>query len=448
MKHLLAVSGGIDSMCMADKTVRSGIECGIVHCNFHLRGKDSDEDEALVRKWADDHGIRFHLLEFDTSGYASEKGISIEMAARELRYKGFVDIAAKYGYDVIAVAHNANDNAETLILNILRGTGSRGLRGMSGEGPVPCSETCNKLRLVRPLLGLSRKDIEEYVRSNKVPFREDRTNLENTYKRNRIRNKVFPEFERINPSFVRTLNEDISRFCQIDEIAEDYYKAALGSIVSGPDIDIKGLLGFKHWRYLLFRVLEEYGFNSETIDSAAAFVDGYSSGQTSCGKQFLAPKYALESTSGKLRIVSRDGGTTAFAPVTVQMEGTYTIGGSRLLVESGDITPDMDLKVPRGTLIMDADALGFPFAFRQWQAGDWLKPFGMGGRRKKLSDLFNDLGMSRSQKAEAVIIDSPGMEKGHIAALAGYRMDESLRIKNCSRHFVRITLSRCDREST
>ena len=158
MKVLLAVSGGIDSMCMADMFCRAGGEYAIAHCNFHLRGAESDADAEFVEKWAETHGVPFFRADFDTSGYASEHGISIEMAARELRYAWFARIAVQYGFDAVAVAHNANDNAETLILNLLRGTGLRGLRGMASSSPIPVDcvrEICATLGNIRggdPLL--------------------------------------------------------------------------------------------------------------------------------------------------------------------------------------------------------------------------------------------------------------------------------------------------------
>ena len=213
---LVAVSGGADSMCLMEKVRLEGGPFAAAHCNFHLRGDESDADEALVREYCTKYGITLHVKDFDTAAYASEKGISIEMAARELRYRWFGELCREQGYEAVLVAHNAQDNAETLILNLLRGTGPKGITGMKPSGFLPVPEYAD-IPLERPLLGLTREEIVAFDKENSVPWREDSTNLENGYKRNKIRNLVFPVFREINPSFVRTLNRDMERF------AEAYY---------------------------------------------------------------------------------------------------------------------------------------------------------------------------------------------------------------------------------
>ena len=213
MKLLLAVSGGIDSMCLAEKVRLDGGPFALAHCNFGLRGADSDADEALVREWAARYGVPCHVKRFETRAYAARKHISIEMAARELRYRWFGQLCREFSYDALAVAHNANDNAETLILNLLRGTGIKGLAGMQERGLIPLREF-RDITLLRPLLGMTRADIESFAREHSLAWREDATNALSDYKRNKIRNLVFPVFKEINPSFVQTLNSDMRRFAQ------------------------------------------------------------------------------------------------------------------------------------------------------------------------------------------------------------------------------------------
>ena len=208
---LVAVSGGIDSMCLAEKVRLEGGPFAIAHCNFQLRGCESDGDEALVQSWANAHGITCHVRHFDTSAYAEANGISIEMAARELRYRWFGELCREYGYEGVAVAHNANDNAETLILNLLRGTGIKGILGMKPVSSIPDPDYAD-VPLLRPLLGMSREEIEAFAAACGLPWREDSTNALNDYKRNKIRNLVFPVFRDINPRFVETLNRDMARF--------------------------------------------------------------------------------------------------------------------------------------------------------------------------------------------------------------------------------------------
>ena len=203
-KTLLAVSGGIDSMCMAEIYVRRcpSDSIAVAHCNFNLRGAESDGDEALVRSWAESHGVRCHVRSFDTRAFAAEHGVSIEMAARELRYRWFAQLCESEGYEEVAVAHNANDNAETLMLNLLRGSGMKGLSGMAEVSslPVPAGSA---VRLIRPMLEMTRKQIEGYALAHGVKYRHDSTNFSSEYKRNMLRNEVFPVFERVNPSVVR-----------------------------------------------------------------------------------------------------------------------------------------------------------------------------------------------------------------------------------------------------
>ena len=292
MKVLLAVSGGIDSMYLANRRSElfPGAEFAVAHCNFRLRGDESDGDEAFVREWCRENGIECHVTGFDTEALASSKGISIEMAARELRYGWFASLCEESGFDGVAVAHNANDNAETLVLNLLRGAGTRGLRGMSEESVI------SGLKIFRPMLDISRKEIEQWMRRKHCAWREDRTNAENEYKRNKIRNVVFPVFEEINPSFIRTLGRDMDHFAKSDNIAEDYYRSVLPSIrIESPDggypsFNLKTLLAQKHWEYVLWRILEPYKLSEETFEKLTALLK---SGRTVSGKVFQSPTHII-----------------------------------------------------------------------------------------------------------------------------------------------------------
>ena len=441
MKVLLAVSGGIDSMCMADMFCRAGGDCAVAHCNFHLRGADSDADAELVERWAREHGMPFFRADFDTAGYAAEHGVSIEMAARDLRYAWFARVAAGNGFDAVAVAHNANDNAETLILNLLRGTGLRGITGMSNERPFS-----GPIMLIRPMLGMSRADIEAYAIEHGVEYREDRTNAENDAQRNRIRNEVFPEFAKINPSFVRTLNEDMEHFAQADAIVEDYFREAEGKVLTDNKIDVEALLGLRHWRHVVFRILEPLGFHADTLAAVQRLLEERAAGKegTFAGKRFLSPTYVLETSSGGFTVRPRSDGAQEDGSITVDGPGTYSLRGRTVRIELLPCIPGTMLKQPAGTLICDAAALPFPFTLRQWRAGDWMRPFGMDGKAKKISDLFTDNKFSLTDKEQAVVVHSPALDKdgdGHVAAVAGLRMDEALRVAKGSVRIVRITLS-------
>lgn len=317
---LLAVSGGIDSICLASLFLNSssGRRFAVAHCNFHLRGEDSDSDEALVAAWCGRNGVRFHKADFDTEQYASSHNVSIEMAARELRYDWFASLCRENGYYGVAVAHNANDNAETLILNLLRGTGLRGITGMQTETVVPVTrDELSGVRLLRPMLSFSREQIEEYVAANSLEYHDDRTNAETVYKRNRIRHLVFPVFESLNPSFLTTFAREMNAFSEVQEIADDYFLSVREGVCepAGKDevlrVNAVRLCHLKHYKYVLYRLLEAYGFRDRLLEPVVRLLE---SGKTFSGKVFEAPGYELI-TAGECLIVRKADRVVPGGPV-------------------------------------------------------------------------------------------------------------------------------------
>lgn len=317
---LLAVSGGIDSICLASLFLNSssGRRFAVAHCNFHLRGEDSDSDEALVAAWCGRNGVRYHKADFDTEQYASSHRVSIEMAARELRYDWFASLCQDNGYYGVAVAHNANDNAETLILNLLRGTGLRGITGMQVESVVPVTrDELSGVRLLRPMLSFSRKQIEEYVAANSLEYHDDRTNAETVYKRNRIRHLVFPVFESLNPSFLTTFAREMNAFSEVQEIADDYFISVRESVCepAGKDdllrVNAVRLCHLKYYKYVLYRLLEAYGFRDRLLEPVVRLLE---SGKTFSGKVFEAPGYELI-TAGECLIVRKSARLVPESPV-------------------------------------------------------------------------------------------------------------------------------------
>lgn len=439
---LLAVSGGMDSMCMADLFLSQfGSEAfAVAHCNFHLRGEESDGDEVLVRNWADSNGVRFHRIDFDTEGYAADGGISIEMAARELRYSWFARLCGEFGYRAVVVAHNANDNAETLVLNLLRGTGLKGLHGMS-----EVSSLDGQTYLLRPLLSFSRKQIEGHVFANKVPYRDDSTNALCDYKRNRVRNEAFPIFEKINPSFVRSLNREIGYFSEAGDIVDEWCQAQMPDVV-GIDgevvrISLSALMDRRQWRYLLYYILEPYGFNSQTLASIESLLE---SDRTVSGKRFDSPTHMLLSERDELIVLPRENDVqTDDTCMPVRGAGVYNFNGMRWKVDVLDWCADMPLKQPKGIIIADADKLLFPFVCRRWRQGDWFIPFGMNGK-KKVSDLFADLKYGTLEKESAVMIvdtRSEGLaETQHIAGVMGVRLDDRYKVTPTTKTIIRIEI--------
>lgn len=325
---LLAVSGGIDSICLASLFLNSsaGRRFAVAHCNFHLRGEDSDSDEALVAAWCGRNGVRYHKADFDTEQYASSHSVSIEMAARELRYDWFASLCKDNGYYGVAVAHNANDNAETLILNLLRGTGLRGVTGMQAESVVPVTrDELSGVRLLRPMLSFSRKQIEEYVAANSLEYHDDRTNAETVYKRNRIRHLVFPVFESLNPSFLTTFAREMNAFSEVQEIADDYFNSVRESVCepAGKDellrVNAVRLCHLKHYKYVLYRLLETYGFRDRLLEPVVRLLE---SGKTFSGKVFEAPGYELI-TAGEFLIVRKAARVVSDSPVVSELADVH-----------------------------------------------------------------------------------------------------------------------------
>ena len=339
---LLAVSGGIDSICLASLFLNSsaGRRFAVAHCNFHLRGEDSDSDEALVAAWCGRNGVRYHKADFDTEQYASSHSVSIEMAARELRYDWFASLCRDNGYYGVAVAHNANDNAETLILNLLRGTGLRGITGMQVETVVPVTrDELSGVRLLRPMLSFSRKQIEEYVAANSLEYHDDRTNAETVYKRNRIRHLVFPVFESLNPSFLTTFAREMNAFSEVQEIADDYFISVRDGVCepAGMDellrVNAVRLCGLKHYKYVLYRLLEVYGFRDRLLEPVVRLLE---SGKTFSGKVFEAPGYELI-TAGECLIVRKAARVVPESPAISERADAH---GDRANLQ-GDLRGDL-----------------------------------------------------------------------------------------------------------
>lgn len=349
---LLAVSGGIDSICLASLFLNSsaGRRFAVAHCNFHLRGEDSDSDEALVAAWCGRNSVRYHKADFDTEQYASSHNVSIEMAARELRYDWFASLCRENGYYGVAVAHNANDNAETLILNLLRGTGLRGVTGMQAESAVPVTrEDLAGVRLLRPMLSFSRKQIEEYVAANSLEYHDDRTNAETVYKRNRIRHLVFPVFESLNPSFLTTFAREMNAFSEVQEIADDYFISVRDSVCepAGKDellrVNAVRLCHLKHYKYVLYRLLEAYGFRDRLLEPVVRLLE---SGKTFSGKVFEAPCYELI-TAGECLIVRKAARVVPETPVISELTDVH---GDRVNVQ-GNLRGGVTVGTPVGVQV-------------------------------------------------------------------------------------------------
>ena len=456
-----------------------GASFAVAHCNFRLRGEESDGDEAFVRKACEELGTECLVRRFDTLGYASRNGVSVEMAARELRYAWFGELCRERGFDALATAHNAGDNAETLILNLLRGTGTKGLRGipssgvigsgrgsgsvaargrLNGRGPQAersgrdersedpelLPELCDAgVVVVRPLLGTSREEIRKWMEQKGFQWREDRTNAENDARRNRLRNLVFPELLSLNPSLYKTLGKDMARFAEAADVLDDYVSEFRFLVREGAPtvIDVPGLLSQRHWKYLLFRFLEPYGFSGAMLDDISGLLSDYGCGPFA-GKTFSSGTHRLATAAGRLEIMPLTAGPAVVPTVVIRGPGKYCIGPETIEVEVFDKPDGYDAKQPGGVIAADARALAFPLLVRPWREGDWMVPLGMRGR-KKLSDLMTGMKYSVLQKEAALVAVVPGWnapdsEGERVAALLCSRIDTRLSVGAKTTRIVRM----------
>ncbi len=417
MKLLLAVSGGIDSMYMANRALDSALfsyeaSFSVAHCNFHLRDEESDADREFVRHWCEENGVEFLSEDFDTSGYAKKKNISVEMAARELRYAWFSKLCQEHGFEATVVAHNSDDNAETLLLNMLRGCGSRGMSGMRKDSGVFPS------RILRPLLDISRAEIQEYMESHALPWREDRTNKEDIYKRNLLRHKVLPVFKEINPSALRTLSKDMAHIKEVDDIADEYYIHNRGSLHR-----VESLLGLKHWRYVLYREMQEKGFSEGAFQDLCSLL---TSGAQRSGKKFISDRWVLSLGTDAIDFSPKKelDSSSESSCMEVSQPGRYSFGERTFEIS---LEPARDsLKTRTGEIIASPRSLKFPFFIRNWQEGDWIQPLGLKGK-KKISDMMVDLKIPAFEKStEAVIVS--GKEEKEVLSLLTRRISEKIKV--------------------
>ena len=406
---LVAVSGGRDSMVLAEKVRRSGGPFAVAHCNFHLRGADSDDDEALVRDWAAAHGVTCHVRAFDTEAFAAAEGISIEMAARKLRYRWFGQLCREHGYEAVLTAHHAGDNAETFFLNLLRGSGVKGLCGMQEEGFLPDPDYAD-IPLRRPLLHTTRADIDALVAEWGLPYRDDRTNAENTVKRNKLRNQVFPVLREINPSFEETLAVDMDRLRLVEQIADGFFREHVALVWDGRRVDTALLQTIPGWEYILYRILEGEGMAPALIDQATDIVRSGLSGR-------------------------RVGN---FVSATGRLVREEAVGAPEIRVSEETWEPGQPPVMPEGVLAVDADKVHGELVADRWIAGDWIRPLGMRGR-KKLQDWFKDRHFSLVDKKLAVVVRDSGLtDAHHVVAVAGHTIDEAYKITADTRRIFKI----------
>lgn len=420
---LVAISGGADSVALLHYLVSHNYYCVAAHCNFHLRGEESDRDENFVRQYCDELSVPLHVANFDTKEYAAERKLSIEMAARELRYQWFFKLIEHENLQGVAVAHHADDAAETFILNLVRGTGIRGLTGMKSKTG----------RVLRPLLRFSRQDIELYCRAHKLKYVNDSTNASDAYTRNRIRHNVIPQLKAINPSFLETMRSNMNHLNQIFTMFENQVKQFSRRAVV--ELDGQMLIAMDHIKELpmiepfIFELLFVKGFNSDTVRKIARCIT-----EERWGRVFFAPKHRAIVDRYNIIVVPREK-TIENKSFDIEQDQEEVFVPLHLKISTFE--KDEDFKFSRDNKIVhiNADKIYYPLTLRRWRNGDTFRPLGMRGF-KKLSDFFVDQKMSRLEKEETWVLESGG----EIMWIVGQRIDDRFKVVDNCKRIVEIKL--------
>lgn len=420
-KVIVGLSGGMDSMVLLDILILLGYRCTAAHCNFHLRGEESDRDENFVKKWCKSIDIPFTSINFDTKQYAVDRKISIEMAARELRYNWFETLRRHHQANFIAVAHHKDDSVETVLLNLIRGTGIKGLTGISPKNGY----------IVRPLLGISRSEIEKYISERDIPYVTDSTNNEDLYLRNALRLNVLPILEKLNPSVKDTIYRTSKNVTEAEKVYSDSIQKAIKKAFNDNKIDINVLKHTASPRSVLFELLTPYNFTPSTIEDISESINSIS------GKIFFSERGSY-SENKKYRLI-KDRNFFLFEEVKEKCEEdeTYSIEegireiNSPINLKIKELRAPVEIKYNRHFLYVDAEKIKYPLKLRKWRTGDWFIPFGMRGR-KKLSDYFTDRKFSLKDKDDAWILTS----SEDIVWIVGERNDDRFRITEDTKKII------------
>ncbi len=415
---LLAVSGGRDSVCMARLLHLMGVHFAVAHCNFGLRLDECDRDEAFVRHLAEDYGADFHVERYRTRAYATEHGMSVEEAARELRYDFFARLCRRHGYPCVATAHHQDDSIETFFLNLFRGTGLAGLRGIRPVADI------HGVKVVRPMLVFSRADIDAYVQRNELPYVEDSTNRLADIHRNRLRLQLMPMLQEFYPAVQHTMKENIERLSETYQVYADCvnnlrqkllrpYNSVLPTIsVPISALDLEEVGGLMPKRTLLFELLRPYGVGADMVDDIILAMDHVQ------GQVFATENHRLTLHRNKLLIAPN---TQPLAP---------SIGLQ-------EVSPDSCLLASSPEhIFVDADKVKMPLQVRLWQRGDRFFPFGMDHRRL-VSDFLTGLHLCRLEKEQVwLLLDATG----RVVWVVGLRADNRFRVDPLTSRVLRITV--------
>lgn len=409
-KVIVALSGGADSVALLCILLDLGYKCVAAHCNFHLRDAESDGDEMFVRSLCERNGVQLFVKNFDTKAYAKEQKISIEMAARDLRYAWFHELMTQQSAQAVAVAHHADDQLETILLNLVRGAG---LRGMSGMKP-------RNGHIIRPLLTCSREALEQYLTVKKQDYRTDSTNAETIFKRNKIRHQIIPLLEELNPNVRNTIVGNARHISGYSEMVQQMVANARADVMHEANaniyIDIPKLLHCAGAEVLLFELLQPYGFSSDVVEQIFVATQGIS------GKQFFAPDYT----------VLKDRDFLIIYPNEKQIEGELKIQKTIRERLPNEQFPTSSASVA----FFDADKLPATITLRSWQLGDKFAPIGMGGKMKKLSDFFSNQKFTLQEKQSVQLLASDNA----ILWIVGHRISDKYKVDAQTKFVAEISI--------
>ncbi|MBS1520375.1 MAG: tRNA lysidine(34) synthetase TilS [Bacteroidetes bacterium] len=406
---LAAVSGGMDSVVMVHFLKAAGYNFSIAHCNFQLRGDEALSDQQFVKDLAGKLGVAFHTIDFDTKKYAAEKKISIQMAARELRYQWFAEVSQQSGYNVIALAHHQNDTIETILLNLTRGTGIAGLHGI-----LPKNGS-----IVRPLMFLKRDDIQDIVKAENLQYVEDSSNSSTKYARNKIRLEVIPKLKELNPGLEDTFENNLKHFRGLEILLEQKLDELRESIFTfhGEEIHISidEVKKLQPQLLLLYGLLQEYGFNESTVEDVIDSLDKHS------GRVFVSQGFMLLLDREKLILAKRRAVPNQSVLINKdQHEVKFNNYQLNILHDDSPlIIKDNPLSVS-----IDIDLLIYPLTLRHWEEGDHFHPLGM-KTRQKLSDFFVHQKVPLHEKSRIPLLVNGNDE---IIWIGGYRPDDRYKV--------------------
>lgn len=407
--YIVALSGGADSVALLLLLDEMGYKVHALHCNFHLRGEESDRDERFCEDLCLKKNIPFHRIHFDTLMYAETHKMSVEMAARELRYRYFEQLRKDIGAEAICVAHHQDDTVETVLLNLVRGTGLRGLTGIQPRNGA----------ILRPLLCVTRTEIEAYLATKQQDYVTDSTNLETDFVRNKIRLQVVPLLRQLNPA----VSENIVRTAEHLTEAQKVLDAVVDTYKGSNQLDLCALQQVGSAEYIVFEWLKQYGFNGSQVQQVIS---------AETGSIFSSPTgYEVLKDRDRLLV---EPTIMAFTPIRIPEEGTYVLPDDRRLNVRRS-NPFVSKDSHEATL--DARQVRFPLTVRRVEEGDRMIPYGMTGR-KLLSDLMTDLKMSLfDRRRQLVVVDA----QGAVVWAIGLRTDHRCRVTDATQEVIAIKIN-------